>query len=246
MRLVITNDDGIRSPGLLALRDALATEHEVWTVAPDGNRSGVSHSITLRNPVKVTQVGDRDFSCDGTPVDCMVLVHHDFIPVKPELVISGINIGPNLGSDLVYSGTLAAARQAALFGYPSIAVSLNTFEEPFYFDSAVDFVFQNCDLFVERWTEKQFLNINVPNRREPPKHVEITYPAALIYQTEVERYVAPDGGLYTFYHGDMMGASEEPGSDWKVVTEGHISVCPVEVFPNSRGETDYTADIFRL
>ncbi|MCF7928726.1 MAG: 5'/3'-nucleotidase SurE [Spirochaetales bacterium] len=246
MRIVLTNDDGIDSPGLQRLYKALKTDHEVWIVAPDGNRSGVSHSITLRRPVKVNRSSKRIYACDGTPVDCMVLVHHDFIPIEPELVISGINIGPNLGSDLVFSGTLAAARQAAMFGYPSIAVSLNTFAEPFYLDGAVRFIRKNVSRFAAKWRRTHFLNINFPNQAESYGGVELTKPASLTYDTEVKQFVAPDGGIYTFYHGDMLGASQEEGSDWAAVSRGNISLCPMNLFLVCSQDAEYSTGEFLL
>lgn len=246
MRILLTNDDGIDSPALDVMYKALSLEHEVWIVAPDGNRSGVSHSITLRKPVKVAKLSETVFSCDGTPVDCVVLVQHETIPAKPDLVISGINLGANLGSDLIFSGTLAAARQAAMFGWPSIGVSINTFVEPFHFDWPVDFIRKNIGVFAENWRENHFLNINFPNQEKAAEKVEITFPASLTYSTEVKEFIAPDGGFYTFYHGDMQGGSKTEGSDWMAVSRGHISVCPLQIFPGLADENTYSPELFEL
>ncbi|MFP4178608.1 MAG: 5'/3'-nucleotidase SurE [Spirochaetaceae bacterium] len=246
MRILLTNDDGIDSPALDTMKNVLSREHEVWIVAPDGNRSGVSHSITLRNPVKVTMKEKNVYSCDGTPVDCIVLVQHNTIPAQPDLVISGINIGPNLGSDLIFSGTLAAARQAAMFGTPSIGVSLNTFTAPFYFHWPVEFIRKNLEVFAEHWQPNHFLNINFPNQEEPAEAVEITSPASLTYSTEVKEFIAPDGGFFTFYHGDMKGGSKTEGSDWMAVSRGRISVSPLQIYPEQVDRHSYSPHMFEL
>jgi 5'-nucleotidase len=127
MRILITNDDGIDSPGLHALVDALSGQHELIVVAPDGNRSGVSHAITTRHAVTIEHRHDlavTAYACSGTPADCVFLACEELFPVRPQLVVSGINHGPNLADDVNYSGTVAAAIEGSLLGVPSIAVSL--------------------------------------------------------------------------------------------------------------------------
>jgi 5'-nucleotidase len=131
MRILLTNDDGIQSDGLYALIDALngikdingKTLHEIWVVAPEHERSGVSHAMTLKRPTKLRRLGDFRYSCSGTPADCIIIAGLSVLHDAPNLVIYGINKGPNLGTDIVYSGTCGAARQAALEGIPSIAIS---------------------------------------------------------------------------------------------------------------------------
>ena len=113
MRVLIANDDGVFSPGLEAVRAALAPDHEVWVVAPDGERSAMSHYITIKGPVAVREISERVYSCSGSPADCVIVGLLEVLPELPDVVVSGINIGPNLGTDVIYSGTAAAARQAA-------------------------------------------------------------------------------------------------------------------------------------
>lgn len=134
MKILLTNDDGIKSLGLRALQDVLGGEHEVWTVAPDRERSGSSHCISIKNPVRFHQVEERQFACGGTPADCVLFSCLGALPERPDLVISGINLGPNIGTDIIYSGTAAAARQAALMDIPAVAISQATFTAPFYFE----------------------------------------------------------------------------------------------------------------
>ena len=133
MRILLTNDDSIASEGIKALISALSPAHDVWVVAPETEKSGGSHSITLRDSVRVRMVGEQRFSCRGTPADCVMIAVLGLVPRDIELVISGINHGPNLGTDILYSGTAAGARQSALMGIPSVALSIGAYVPPFDF-----------------------------------------------------------------------------------------------------------------
>jgi len=124
MRILLSNDDGIRAEGLQALRQALAPLAEIWVVAPDRERSAVSHAISLHQPLRVEQVAERQYAVDGTPTDAVYLALHHLMPEQPDLVMSGINRGHNLGNDVVYSGTVSAAMEGALFGHKAVAISL--------------------------------------------------------------------------------------------------------------------------
>ena len=130
MILLLTNDDGLGAPGLDALESKLRNVHDVWTIAPVREMSGQSHSITLNEGLKLNRFPDRRFAVHGTPVDCVNLGFQAVMPRLPDLVISGINKGPNLGTDILYSGTCAAAREAALRGVPSVAVSFASLTGP--------------------------------------------------------------------------------------------------------------------
>lgn len=245
MNIVITNDDGIESPGLIVLKETLEKEHDVWVIAPDGNRSGVSHSLTLRQPIKVVELTDRSYMCDGTPVDCIMIVHHQCIPVVPDIIISGINIGPNLGSDIIFSGTIAAARQASMFGYPSLAVSVNTFDEPYHLKKPSLFVRKNLEVFIEKWNSSHFLNINFPNVEQLGENIKLTYPVKLPYSTEITNFRAPDGAVYNFYNGSIKGRPGDDGSDWSAVTRGSISICPINTYQTRYSETElYSPEMF--
>ena len=140
MRILLTNDDGIESPGLRELARALGGDHEVWVVAPESNRSGSSHSITLGNPARFRRVGEREFASAGTPADCVLYAILGVVPAPIDIVLSGINLGPNLGTDIVYSGTAAAARQGAFMRKPSVAVSLSSYKAPYHLELPV-----SCD-----------------------------------------------------------------------------------------------------
>jgi 5'-nucleotidase len=164
MRILLTNDDGITSPGITLLATALREAgHRVFTVAPDSNRSGCSHSINfLWGPQKLKKIEDDTFSCSGTPVDCVIIALLGGIPEiciskedggldlekAPDLVLSGLNAGANLGTDIVYSGTAAAARQGSFFGIPSVALSLVDGEIPYQWDIVIPYIQENLGAFM--------------------------------------------------------------------------------------------------
>ena len=235
MRIMLTNDDGITSQGLAALKTALEKEHEVWVFAPDGERSGTSHRITLGEPVMKEKVADRVYACSGSPADCVLFSLLGALPFRPDIVVSGINIGPNIGTDLVYSGTAAAARQAALMGVPAVAVSLNAVRPPLFFDPLARFVARNVEQFVSLSDDKHFVNINAPNL-ESYAGVAISSPSRRRYHDGLEEFCLPDGRTCYFLQGSAPQTDEEPGSDWEAVTQNKVSISPVLLQPVSHKE----------
>ncbi|HET6274382.1 MAG TPA: 5'/3'-nucleotidase SurE [Candidatus Cybelea sp.] len=170
MRILITNDDGIDSPGIQALVDSLASDHEIVVVAPSGNRSGVSHAITADEAITIERRHDSgvvSYACSGTPADCVFLGSTE-LAMRPELVISGINHGPNLADDVNYSGTVAAAVEASLLGIPALAVSLaSNHDDPAgrrYWESAAEIV-RRCvaKAYAHLCDVACYWNLNVPN-----------------------------------------------------------------------------------
>ena len=237
MRILLTNDDGIDSPGIAALVDALA-EHELVVVAPDGERSGSSHRITLKEPVKFARREDNRYACSGTPADCVLYSVRGAVDFVPELVVSGINIGPNLGTDLIYSGTAAAARQAAFMGIPGIAISQMLKNQEIEYRQGARFLRENLEQLVAAWDRDHFININVPYPDCESLDFEVTSPSRRIYEDNVESYTAPDGHSYHFLSGPWPGAEREAGSDWDAVGRCRISVSPIYLHPVP--ETDLT------
>lgn len=237
MRVLISNDDGILSPGLIALKEELQEEHEIWVTAPDRERSGTSHSITLRGPVRFRQVAERMFACNGTPADTVLYALLGAIPVKPDLIVSGINRGPNLGTDIIYSGTAAAARQGALVGIPSIAVSVAPVEPPFPYREAAGFLRRNLEILLGLWSSDHFININFPVSTGGSYKVDITHPSRRIYSDRADEYVHPNGDRYYFLTGEGIHAREEKGSDWNAIRDGNISISPVYLHPMNQDET---------
>lgn len=243
MRILITNDDGIDCEGLVALAAALRgrEKDEVFVLAPDGNRSGVSHSITLRGPIRLTSRGKDAWSCSGTPADCAIVAALGGLPFVPDLVVSGINVGPNVGTDLVYSGTAAAARQAALHGIPAIAFSLSSHEPPFDWKAAARFAADKLDEFRAMWVEDVFINVNIPAAPTVPLGIERTFPSRRRYRDSIARFSAPDGHEYCFIDGGGIDTDPEEGSDWDALLRGYASASPVFIHPVVR--RDVCADV---
>ncbi|MDR2589295.1 MAG: 5'/3'-nucleotidase SurE [Spirochaetales bacterium] len=239
MRILLTNDDGVRSPGIHALLAALEGKHEVWVFAPDGERSGMSHRITLGSPVMRKKLGERVFACSGTPADCVLLALLGALPCKPDIVISGINLGPNIGTDIIYSGTAAAARQAALMRVPGVAVSLDAFSPPYFFEPLARFIAANALLLAHVWEGGHFVNINAPNvpSGESYAGAAVTFPSLRRYQDKLSEFTAPGGESYYFLHNVPPETDREAGSDWDAVVQGKISVSPVALQP-----VGYTGD----
>jgi 5'-nucleotidase len=231
MRILVTNDDGIAAEGIAALAEALSREHEVWVFAPDKERSGVSHGLTLGSPCRIRQVGERSFSCSGTPSDCVVLAKLGAIGPKPDIVVSGINRGPNLGTDIVYSGTCAAAREAVLSGMPGIAVSCASRDERLLYAAAASFVSRNLSSLAEACSGVAFVNVNAPSSGDEALPAEWCHPCERIYGNELESFVAPDGYTYCFLSGGGMEACSGDAVDYVVVGSGKVAVSPILVRP---------------
>jgi len=232
MRILLTNDDGFDSPGLIAMYDQLAgAGHELWIVAPDQERSGQSHALTLKEPIRSRKRGEHKFAISGTPADCVNTAFLGIMSTRPDLVLSGINLGPNLGTDITYSGTAAAARQASLMGVCGVAISLDAYSGPWHFKAVASFVARNVEHFVELYDHEHFVNINAPNTEELSGIVEVTHPCHRSYNDRMERFSSPRGDDYFFLHGSPIDTSSEDGSDWNAVARGSISVSPIHLYP---------------
>jgi 5'-nucleotidase len=233
MRILLTNDDSISSDGIKALIDTLSPKHEVWVVAPETEKSGGSHSITIHDSLRVRTVGEKRYSCRGTPADCVMISVLGFVPVNIDIVISGINHGPNLGTDILYSGTAAGARQGALMGIPSVALSMSMRSAPVNFRIAAEFALRNLDIFRELGTDDHFLNVNFPSDATRDTLPVITFPSRRLYGQELSSYQAPDRDIYCFISGAGPGAQPEEGSDSSVLAAGHISISPIHAHPRN-------------
>ena len=232
MTILLTNDDGILSPGIQALARILEPEHDVWLLAPEGERSGQSHKITIEDPIRVQAWGERQFACSGSTADCVILGMLDALPARPDVVISGINRGPNLGTDIVFSGTASGARQAGYMGVCGIAVSINAFSEPLHYDYVAEFVRDNLDEFVGLWNRDIFININAPNIDGSHPKWEYTRPALRLYEDKLLQFRSPSKADYYFLDGRPAETALEPGTDWHTVNEGIVSVGLVHIHPS--------------
>src|SRR6476660_2037564 len=230
MIILLSNDDGIHSAGIVALENSLQQVGEVYTVAPDREQNSMSHALTLHRPLRVLDMGPRRFAVDGTPTDCVKLALTGLLPVRPNLLVSGINKGPNLGDDIIYSGTVSAAIEGALLGIPAIAVSLVTFEN-FQFEAAAEFTATLVDRIVERGIPpKTLLNVNVPAiPKQDIKGWQITRMGKRHYSETIVERIDPRGGKYYWIGGDDLGFTHDDGTDCMAVHEGFISVTPLQV-----------------
>ena len=242
MRVLLTNDDGIEADGLQALRRALLAVPgiQLAVIAPDGNRSAMARSITTRRPLWVQEVdfgdGTVGYATDGTPVDCVRLAHLGLIEgFEAELVVSGINHGSNLGDDITYSGTVAAALEAIVLGLPGIAVSQQSSALELDFKVGTRFDFTVAASFTARLVaeletvplpEGTLLNVNVPGA--PPAGVEVARLGKRVYQDELSLvdHSGEKRRLYKMY-GDASYELNETGTDLAAVAQGKIAVTPV-------------------
>ena len=234
MRILITNDDGIESPCLKALSEKLKEKHEIWIIAPDSERSGCSHSITIKGWLKYKKIDETTYTCSGTPVDCILLGKLLLIKDNIDMVIAGPNLGANLGTDILYSGTAAAARQAALMGIPAIASSLYNEEFNSNMDYAIDFIFNNLSTFKKLSTKEHFLNINFPEKLTKDVRAEITYPTVRIYNdwiTTKDNNGNSDKELLYKIDGEPPVSKHAEGSDCDIVYSGKISMSPIMIHP---------------
>jgi 5'-nucleotidase len=229
--ILVSNDDGVRSEGLLMLSGALKELGTVYVVAPDRERSAASHSLTLTQPLRVEKLGPRIYSVDGTPTDCVNLGVNGILRGKKiDLLVSGINKGANLGDDITYSGTVSAAMEGTILGIPSIAVSLVT-RSKFRFDVASEFAVAIArKVMHQRLPDDTLLNVNVPNvPRENITGVRVTRMGKRIYGDIIVEKRDPRGRKYYWIGGDYLSNEEVPGSDLEAVEENYVSITPIHL-----------------
>ena len=226
--ILITNDDGYHSEGLEALVSAMSELGEVWVCAPDRERSAVSHAISLNTPLRVHQVRERFFRIDGTPADCVLLGARDITPRKPDLVMSGINTGPNLGDDVTYSGTVAGAYEGMLQGFPSIAISNASYAATKYEDVARVGAILGKRVLETGIPENTMLNVNVPEM--PLDNLDgfaITRQGRRNYGDEIHRREDPRGRPYFWIGGFRPEHIIDPGTDFEAIEQGKVSITPL-------------------
>ncbi len=226
--ILVTNDDGILSPGLEALERAASRFGDVAVVAPEREMSGVSHALTLTKPLRVRDAGTMRWALTGTPADCVFVAVNHLLPRRPVLVLSGINRGPNLGYDVHYSGTVGGAVEGTIQGIPSVALSLV---------SATDFPFAWAEPCVEALLERLLadgippnvtLNVNIPDPSIAPwKGFKVTHLGNRFYSSDVIARQDPRGGEYLWIGGTRVTLDKSPDSDCGAVHEGYGSITPV-------------------
>jgi 5'-nucleotidase len=227
--ILISNDDGINSEGLHRLHEALKPLGEVYIVAPDRDQSAVSHSLSLYRPLRIERISDYVYTVDGTPTDCINLAVNGILKdKKPDLVVSGINKGENLGDDITYSGTVSAAMEGALLGINSIAISLAT-KVNFNFDPAFHYSQVIAKYVLEsKLPEDTVLNVNIPNLPvDDIKGIMVTRQGKRVYGEPVVEKVDPRGKKYYWIGGYELGSVEIENSDITAVRDGYVSVTPI-------------------
>lgn len=228
--LLLTNDDGYGAAGLVALEKALSGIADVYVLAPDSNRSAVSNHIIMNRPLSLTEIDSRHFTSEGNPVDCVVTaLHSDLfrdangLPVQFDAVFSGINQGPNMGSDTVYSGTVAAARQAVMYNTPGIAFSLDSKDGSWQYEALASFAAKNVRALIEFCTKTAFVNVNAPSQE---KYEKVCYSSLCIrdYHDRVQIQEMPDGKRCSVFLGGSVGSHGAEHSDFATVERGAIAI----------------------
>ena len=229
MKILVSNDDGVQAPGIIALARALQTIAEVVVVAPNRNRSGASNSLSLQNPIRVIQLENGFYSVEGTPTDCVHLAITGLLKDKPDMVVSGINAGGNLGDDVFYSGTVAAAMEGRLLGVPSLAVSL--MEKHEHYEAAAE-VAKNLVLAVikNRLPSQTILNINVPDLPlNKIKGFDITRMGTRHRAEKMLRERDPRG--QAIYWVGLPGPGQDAGlgTDFHAIENDRVSITPLQL-----------------
>jgi len=237
VKILVTNDDGINAPGIDSLARALSEVAEVAVVAPDRERSAVSHALTLHHPLRAQQIAPGRFSVDGTPTGCVNLGIHSLLDFHPNLVISGINRGANLGDDVTYSGTVAAALEATLMGIPAIAISLASLAEDADYSAAAGFAATLAGLvFSNGLPRDTFLNVNVPDVPAASlKKPLITIQGKRCYEGTIVDKVDPRGRSYYWIGTTDLDFHDIEGSDFAAIKRGHISITPLHLDMTNHG-----------
>jgi 5'-nucleotidase len=224
--ILVTNDDGYRSDGIHALADALRAIGEVTVVAPVEEASAIGHALTLRHPLRLETIRDRTFAVDGTPTDCVNIAIAQVFKTLPDLVVSGINKGWNLGDDVTYSGTVAGALEGALLGIPAIAVSLKATRGAYDFSHAARAAAVWADAILRRpLPARTFLNINVP--KGLPKGYRVTVQAKRNHVTSVAERHDPKRRAYYWIEEGQNEWEPHDRSDYQAVRDGYVSVTPL-------------------
>jgi 5'-nucleotidase len=243
--ILLTNDDGIHAPGLKALAAGFAGFGTISVVAPSREQSGAAQSLTLRQPIICHKLGEREWAVDGTPADAVIVALHRLLPEPPDLVISGINFGANLGENVYYSGTVGAAREGALHHIPSIAVSLCSKAADLKFDTAARIARSAAEQVLQEGLPDQvLLNINVP---EPWKGgVKFTRQSKTITRNQLSEGKDPRGRVYYWLFEQRIDKDVAPDSDYAAIFAGSVSITPLHLDPTDTKSLNHLSHWARL
>ncbi len=247
MRILCSNDDGILARGLACLERAATPLGDVWVVAPDREQSATSHSLTLHHPLRPVKLGDQRWQVDGTPTDCVMLAIEALLPERPDFVLSGINHGPNMGEDVLYSGTVAAAMEGLALGVPSIAISFAgrvlSADEPL-----LDELVESLTGVLRHLTSlpdfpaDTLLNVNLPAiPANQVKGIKLTRLGRRVFSDSLQPMKDPWGREIFWIGGGSVAWSGAEDSDFRAVKEGYISVTPLHLDLTARDRLDDSA-----
>ena len=230
MRILISNDDGVSAPGIRALANELSTIAEIDVMAPDRNRSAASNSLTLLNPLRVSQLDNGHYSVEGTPTDCVHLALTGFFNPLADIVVSGINDGANLGDDIIYSGTVAAAMEGRFLGLPAIAVSMVGRNIQHYDTAAVIVRQLILQLSANHFPAQTILNVNVPDLPlSEIKGLEVTRLGKRHCAESIVKEYDPRGRPIYWIGPPGQEADAGPGTDFFAISRGYVSITPLHL-----------------
>jgi 5'-nucleotidase len=239
--ILVTNDDGIQSPGILALCEAMRELGDTWIVAPDRERSATSHSLTLHRPLLIDRIEDRTYSINGTPTDCVILGVNKILPERPALIASGINRGANLGDNITYSGTVSAAIEGTILGIPSFAVSLaidrDSHSTPHYKTAAFFAIKIGRYILEKPLPQDTLINVNVPDTvQDQIRGIRITRQGKLVYNNSIQELSDPVGKRHYWIGGGQMNVEYGADTDMQAIEDNCVSITPIH-----RDFTNYEA-----
>lgn len=230
MVILVTNDDGVHSQGLIALFRAMKELGDVYVVAPDRERSAVGHSLTLHRPLRIEEIRDHVYAINGTPTDAVVIGVNRILPERPDIVVSGINRGGNLGDDITYSGTVSAAIEGTILNIPSFAISLDGDKNP-HFDTAAYYARAIAEHILKNSLPYDtFLNVNVPNLpRIDIKGIRFTRQGRRTYDNSIKEVYSPRGERHFWIGGGTPYWEQSEDTDIYAVENGYVSITPIHL-----------------
>lgn len=243
--ILITNDDGIHSPGIKALQQALTPVGRTIIIAPDRDNSAVSHSLTMNRPLRVTKLEQDMYTIDGTPTDCVAVGLKKILPSQPDLLISGINSGGNLGDDISYSGTVSAAIEGTMYGIPSIAISAGG-EPPLDFRAAMQVA--HCmalKVLNNRLPKNTLLNINVPSS-EHYNSIKVTRQGRRLWEDSIHETLDPRGNTHYWIGGGTPLTDSREDTDVYAFSSGNVSITPIQLDLTNHAGISYLKEKWHL
>lgn len=226
--ILITNDDGIHNPGIQALQKALTGIGTTFTIAPDRDNSAVSHSLTMNRPLKVHRLSENVFTVDGTPTDCVALGLKKILHSQPDLLVSGINSGANLGDDISYSGTVSAAIEGTMYGIPSMALSVGG-EPPYDFRAAMEIATCMANKILKNsLPQNTLLNINVPSG-STYREIRVTRQGRRLWEDSIHETLDPRGSKHYWIGGGTPIRERGEDTDVHAFNSGNVSITPIQL-----------------